>query len=276
MSIDSPMVDLESILKQALEVVESTSLFIKSQVDQVSSDDIEEKTMNSLVSYVDKEAEKQLVQGLSPLIQNCGFITEEDTSDRTDEDYIWIIDPLDGTTNFLNRLPHFAISVALRYKDEVIMGIVKEVNTDTLWTAIKGKGALMNGYPVEVSTKPFHDILVATGFPYANTHDYESFFHILKEWLTRTRGMRRLGSAALDLCYVACGRYGAYYETTLNVWDVAAGALIVTEAGGKVSDFKGGGDYLFGQEILAASPTVYDEVLHVIQSKLDLSTHTYD
>lgn len=268
MNIDSAMVDLENILKQALEVIESTSFFIKSQVDQVSADDIEEKDMNSLVSYVDKEAEKLLVKGLNPLIESCGFITEEDTADQVDQEYTWIIDPLDGTTNFLNRLPHFAISVALRHREEIMVGIVKEVNTNTLWTAIKGRGALMNDQPIEVSTKPFHDVLVATGFPYSNEHDYETYFKILKEWLTRTRGMRRLGSAALDLCYVACGRYGAYYETTLNVWDVAAGALIVKEAGGKVSDFNGGEDYLFGQEILAASPTVFEEVLRTIQSKL--------
>ena len=229
---------------------------------------LEEKELNSLVSYVDKQAEVQLVKGLSKLIPEAGFITEEDTIDQTGRVYTWIIDPLDGTTNFLNQVPHFAISVALQKNEQTILGIVKEVNSGEEWTAIKNKGAYLDGKKINVSQKPFHSILVATGFPYSNDHDYNSYFSILKYWLTETRGMRRLGSAALDLCYVACGRYGAYYETTLNAWDVAAGALIVEEAGGKVSDFSNGQDFLFGGEILASSPIVFDKVLQIIQSIL--------
>lgn len=262
------MPDLTSILAQAMEVIRSTSQFIKSQVDEVSSADIEEKDMNSLVSYVDKEAENMLVEGLSKLIHNVGFITEEDTIDQTGTEYTWIIDPLDGTTNFLNKVPHFAISVALQQNNNTVLGVVKEVNSGDEWTALKGRGAYLNNKKITVNTKPFHAILVGTGFPYSNDHDYNSYFDILKHWLTRTRGVRRMGSAALDLCYVACGRFGAYYEATLNAWDVAAGALIVTEAGGSVSDFSEGDNYLFGREILAASPEVYAEVLHVIQSNL--------
>lgn len=264
------MADINSILNEALKVTRETSLFIKSQVDQVSSDDIEEKEMNSLVSYVDKEAENLLVKGLGKILPESGFITEEDTLDQKGEAYTWIIDPLDGTTNFLNQVPHFAISIALQKDNETILGIVKEVNSGDEWTAIKGEGAFLNDSQIEVSKKPFHEILVATGFPYSNDHDYESFLSILKHWLTHTRGVRRLGSAALDLCYVACGRYGAYYETTLNAWDVAAGALIATEAGAKVSDFSKGNDYLYGREILAASPAVYASVLETIQSKLNI------
>lgn len=259
------MKESDQLLEEVLAVIRFTSKFIKSQVDQVSIDDIEEKELNSLVSYVDKKAEKLLVEGLDLLLPECGFITEEDTIDHTDKDYTWIIDPLDGTTNFLNKVPHFAISVALQKNKETILGVVKEVNSDEEWTALKGKGAYLNEKKIEVSTKPFHEILVATGFPYSNDHDYDAFLSILKHWLTHTRGLRRLGSAALDLCYVACGRYGAYYETTLNAWDVAAGALIAKEAGGIVSDFSKGNDYLFGGEILAASPKVYEAVLKIIQ-----------
>ncbi len=261
------MIATNNLLGEALKIIRSTSNFIKSQVDQVSSDDIEEKEINSLVSYVDKEAENQLVRELDKLLPDSGFITEEDTLDQTGKEYTWIIDPLDGTTNFLNQVPHFAISVALQKNGETVLGVVKEVNTGAEWTALKGRGAFLNNTKIGVSTKPFHEILVATGFPYSNDHDYIAYFDILKHWLTHTRGIRRLGSAALDLCYVACGRYGAYYESTLNVWDVAAGALIVEEAGGKVSDFSNGNNYLFGGEILAASPKVYSTVLKIIQSK---------
>lgn len=262
------MIDIDNVLEEALQIIRTTSKFIKNEVEKVSSTDIEEKELNSLVSYVDKEAENQLVKGLSKLISDAGFITEEDTIDQTGKEYTWIIDPLDGTTNFLHQVPHFAISVALQKNEQTIVGIVKEVNSGEEWTAIKNKGAYLNGKKINVSQKPYHSILVATGFPYSNDHDYDAYFSILKHWLTETRGMRRLGSAALDLCYVACGRYGAYYETTLNAWDVAAGALIVQEAGGKVSDFSNNQNYLFGGEIVAASPVVYDEVLQIIQTIL--------
>ena len=263
------MIDLNNLLKDSLDVIRSTAQFIKSQVDQVSSDDIEEKDMNSLVSYVDKEAENQLVSGLSNLISGAGFITEEDTIDQKGETYTWIIDPLDGTTNFLNQVPHFAISVALQKDNETVLGVVKEVNSGEEWSALKGNGAFLNGYKINVNSKSYHDILVATGFPYSNDHDYEAYFDIMKQWLTETRGVRRFGSAALDLCYVACGRYGAYYEAALNPWDVAAGALIVEESGGKVSDFSGDNNFLYGGEILATSPQVFSKVLATIQSKLN-------
>jgi myo-inositol-1(or 4)-monophosphatase len=267
MSIDKSA-STDHILVAALEVIRSTSTFIKEQLHQVSAIDIEEKELNSLVSYVDKEAEQMLVLGLGKLISGCGFITEEDTIDQKNRAYTWIIDPLDGTTNFLNQVPHFAISVALQHNNETILGVVKEVNSEEEWTALQGKGAFLNGEMIKVNTKPFHEILVATGFPYSNDNDYDAFFKILKHWLTHTRGMRRMGSAALDLCYVACGRFGAYYESTLNAWDVAAGALITKEAGGIVSDYAGGDNYLYGGEIIAANPEVYSEVLNTIQSNL--------
>ncbi|MDF1694310.1 MAG: inositol monophosphatase family protein [Saprospiraceae bacterium] len=268
MSIDKREMDIDPILQDALLTIRSVSDFIASHVDKVSTNDIEEKEMNSLVSFVDKEAEHQLVNGLSKLISSAGFITEEDTEDQKGKEYTWIIDPLDGTTNFLNKVPHFAISVALQRHGVTILGVVKEVNSGEEWTAIQNQGAYLNGAKISVNSKPFNDILVATGFPYSNEFDYDAYFKILKHWLTHTRGMRRLGSAALDLCYVACGRLGAYYEATLNAWDVAAGALIVKEAGGIVSDFMEGDDYLYGREILAASPTVYSDVHAVIASHL--------
>lgn len=262
------MTDYHKLLEDALPIIRSTSEFIKSQVNKVSSTDIEEKDLNSLVSYVDKKAELQLVEGLGKLFPSAGFITEEDTEDQVIKEYTWIIDPLDGTTNFLNKVPHFAISVALQKGNQTVIGVVKEVNTGEEWTAIKSKGAFLNGKKIKVSVKSFHDILVATGFPYSNDHDYDAYFRVLKNWLTKTRGLRRWGSAALDLCYVACGRYGAYYEATLNAWDVAAGALIVQEAGGIVSDFSNDNNYIFGREIIAASPQVFDEVYQIIHNNL--------
>lgn len=268
MNTDNQTNDYELILNEVLVAARTTSRFIKSHVTKVSSQDIEEKELNSLVSYVDKEAENQLVEHLSHILPEAGFITEEETENQTASEYVWIIDPLDGTTNFLNQVPHFSISIALQRNKETVLGMVREVNSGEEWTAIKGKGAYLNGSAIEVDQKPFNSILVSTGFPYSNGHDYEAMFRVLKHWLTHTRGMRRLGSAALDLCYVACGRYGAFYETTLNAWDVAAGALIVAEAGGIVSDFSKADNYLYGGEIIASSPIVYDEIIGVIQEHL--------
>jgi len=257
---------LSAILTQAIEVVREASGFILGQVDQFSSDDIEVKELNSLVSYVDKEAEQILVKGLSKIINGAGFVTEEDTKDREGEEYTWVIDPLDGTTNFLNRIPHFAVSVGLRRGDQVVLGIVREVTSGEEWTAIQGEGAHLNGQPIKVSSKPFANVTIATGFPYANDGDYDAKFEIIKRWLTHTYGLRRMGSAALDLCYVATGRFGAYHEDSLNPWDVAAGVLIVIEAGGLVSDYEGGDTHLNGKQIIASAPQFYDQVLEVIQS----------
>jgi len=265
MSMDDRDLEMSDVLDEALAVVQKASKFILGQVDQFSADDIEVKELNSLVSYVDKEAEDIFVKGMAEIIDGAGFVTEEDTKDREGDEYTWVIDPLDGTTNFLNRIPHFAVSVGLRRGGEVIMGIVKEVTSGEEWTAIKGQGARLDGQPIKVSSKPFANVTIATGFPYANDGDYDAKFEIIKHWLTHTYGMRRMGSAALDLCYVASGRLGAYHEDDLNPWDVAAGTLIVTEAGGIVSDFEGGDTHLDGKQIIASAPHFYDEVLQVIK-----------
>lgn len=259
---------LQDILERSMPVIRSTSAFILSQVDKVSAADIEIKELNSLVSYVDKEAEKMLVAGLVAIVPNAGFITEENTVAQKTAEYTWVIDPLDGTTNFLNRIPHYCVSVALKHGNDIIVGIVKEVTSGEEWTATLGNGAHLDGSPIRVNSKPFSTVTIATGFPYDNDGDYASKFAVIKHWLTHTNGMRRMGSAALDLCYTACGRFGAYYEGSLNPWDVAAGILIVQEAGGIVTDFSGGQDYQSGVEIVAAAPHLHPEVLAPIRMHL--------
>jgi len=256
------------ILDSTIQLVRKASAFIFDNINKVNSEDIEEKSMNSLVSFVDKEAENILVAGLSKIIPNCGFITEEDTEDDDNKEYVWIIDPLDGTTNFLKKIPHFAVSVALQHNGETVMGIVKEVNSGEEWTAIIGKGAHLNNEPIKVTSSSYKDCIIATGFPYSNEFNYDQQFNVIRHWLTETRGMRRIGSAALDLCYVACGRFGAYHEATLNPWDLAAGELIVREAGGIVTDYNGGSDYLYGKTIIAASNEIYSSVGPIIKKYL--------
>lgn len=257
--------NLAQTLSDTREVVNVAALYIQSEIVKVTAADIEEKELNSLVSHVDKGAERILVDKLSKILPEAGFLTEEDTIEDTQKPYMWIIDPLDGTTNSLMGVPHFAVSVALSYQGDLLVGVVHEVNSGEQFYASKSGGAFLNDDPIQVSQrKEFRDILIATGFPYRNDYDTEKIFGYIKEWLMNTRGVRRMGSAALDLAYVACGRFGAYYESMLNPWDVAAGTLLVREAGGKVSDYSGNQEGFRGNETLASAPQFYDRVKEVL------------
>ncbi len=251
--------ELKNLCEKANEVVRRTGNFIQQELGKVQEAAIETKSLNSLVSYVDKTAEKQLVKGLGELLPEATFLTEEETVEQSEGHYRWIIDPLDGTTNFLHQLPFFSISVALQAAGKTIIGIVLEVNRKECFYAWKGGGAFLNGKPIHTrSITSLSDSLIATGFPYYDYSRQEGFLRILSFFMQNTRGIRRFGSAALDLAYVACGRFDLFFEYSLNAWDVAAGAFLVQEAGGRVSDFSGKEDYLFGREIFAAADGIYE------------------
>lgn len=256
----------EALCHDVVELCREVGIFIKMQEQKVNAQQIETKSKNSLVSYVDKTAEKTLVEELTKLLPQAGFIAEEGTSTKKGEDYNWIIDPLDGTTNFLHRIPTYAVSVALQYKDEIIIGVVYEVNRDECFYAWKAGGAFLNGIKINTSeARELKDSLLATGFPYYDYKRVDAYFNLLKDLAHNTRGIRRIGSAAVDLAYVACGRFDAFFEYSLHAWDVAAGALLVTEAGGSISDFAGKENWLFGKEIIASNSGIKAE----IRSKLD-------
>lgn len=256
---------MQQLLQEVIVLVKEVGEFIRSEAQNFDESKIEYKGKNDLVSYVDKEAEKRLVQGLAELLPGSGFIAEEGTSKHQSDTYNWIIDPLDGTTNFTHGLPIFAISVALVKRKELSLGIVYDVMKDECFHATKGNGAYLNHVPIHVSqVKSLEKSLLATGFPYYNFDQMKQYLSILDECMQQTHGLRRMGSAAIDLVYTACGRFEGFFEYNLNAWDVAAGALIVQEAGGKVTDFKGGGDFLFGREIVAGS-AVQPQMLKLIQ-----------
>lgn len=228
----------------------------------VSGKDIEIKGLNSLVSYVDKRAEEILVSGLKQALPEAGFITEEDTPDDLNKPYRWVIDPLDGTTNFLHGIPVFAVSVSLLHGSEELIGVVYEIGQKEMFAAWKDGGAWLNGKRLIMKgEKSLKDTLLATGFPYHDFSRMKPYMNLLQDLFQNSRGVRRLGSAATDLAYVACGRFDGFFEAGLNSWDVAGGSLLVKEAGGRVSDFSGNDNYIFGGEILAASNAVYDEFL---------------
>jgi myo-inositol-1(or 4)-monophosphatase len=218
------------------------------------------------VTYVDKNAESILVHALQKILPGSTFLTEENTIQQAQGEWQWIIDPLDGTTNFIHQIPVFGISVALKHKEEIVLGVVYEVNKNECFYASKNNGAFLNGNKISVSaTSVLADSLVATGFPYYDFNSVENYLNALRVLMTSTRGIRRLGAASIDLCYVACGRFDVFFEYSLAPWDVAAGALIVEEAGGKISDFKGTKNWLFGKEIIATNHMVYDEFAEVLQ-----------
>ena len=261
------MTDLEFIRISACEIIKSTGKFIKEEKDKITPDVVKSKGIHDFVSYVDLTAERKLVDGLKPLIPDAGFIAEEGTDKSRSEEYNWIIDPLDGTTNFIHGLSPFAISVALMYKSEIILGIIYEISLDECFWATKDNAAFLNGKIISVTeTSLISGCLIATGFPYYDYSRINQFLGSLEFFMRNSHGVRRLGSAATDLAYVACGRFDAFYEYSLSPWDVAAGAFIVQQAGGKVSDFKGGDDYIFGKEIIASNNNVYLEFLSDIKS----------
>lgn len=263
--------ELEILCTASRKVIDQTGAFIREQVGQVKAAAIEEKSLNSLVSFVDKTAEQQLVAGLGKLLPDATFLTEEETVEQAEGHYRWIIDPLDGTTNFLHQLPHFSISVALEEEGKTILGIVYEVNRQECFYAWKNGGAFLNGQPIHTrAITNFADSLIATGFPYYDYSRQAKFLQVLAHFMQHTRGIRRFGSAALDLAYVACGRFDLFFEYSLNAWDVAAGAFLIQEAGGTVSDFSGKENYLFGKEILAAAPGLYEEGLKIIREEFQL------
>lgn len=258
------MAGLEVVLKDTISLVSETANFISAESKSFDLDKIELKSFNNLVSYVDKTSERLLIEGLSKIVPGCGILAEESHEASFRAEYTWIIDPLDGTTNFVHSLPVFAISVALMHNEEIVLGVVHEVNSDDCYSAILGQGAFCNNRKIKVSeVEQLNQSLIATGFPYDNFDQLESYFKILKDFMTRTHGIRRLGSAAVDLCYVANGTFEGFFEYNLNSWDVAAGALIVKEAGGTVTDFSNSDKFISDRQIIAAGP-VHSEMIKVI------------
>lgn len=259
----------QNICEKAISVVREVGDFIVCESSKFSLSDVETKSLNSFVTYVDKNAEEKLVKGLSEIIPESGFITEEETIQKKGEEFNWIIDPLDGTTNFIHKVPVFSISVALQQNNETVIGIVLELNRNECFSSFKGGNVYLNNKEVKLSkAATVKDSLVATGFPYYDFGILKQYMSLIEELAQKSQGIRRLGSAAVDLAYVACGRFDIFFEHSLNPWDVAAGAFLVTQTGGVVTDFTGGNNYLFGREIIACNPSVYREFQELVDSKI--------
>ena len=262
------MINLSAIEKNVVNVCSEVGDFIAHESSLFDRSRVEQKEgFNNLVSYVDKESEKKLVAALSSILPGSGFIGEEGTDIKGSNGYRWIIDPLDGTTNFTHGLPLFAISIGLALNDKIVLGVVYEVNKKEMFHTIEGSPAYLNNKEIHVSaTTTLQESLLATGFPYYEFEKMEGYLEIIKIFLKQSHGVRRLGSAATDLAYVACGRFEGFFEYNLNPWDVAAGAFLVQQAGGTVTDFKGGKDFIFGGEIIAGCD-VQPKMLEIIRGE---------
>lgn len=259
--------DLKQTTQEVCKIATKVGNFINEECAKINAVDIEVKSKNSLVTYVDKTAEQKIVDFLEKLLPDAGFIAEEGTSEKVGKNYNWIIDPLDGTTNFIHGIPTYCVSIALELDDELVIGVVYEPNRKECFSAWKNGGAFLNNQPIQVSkTDKSENALFATGFPYYDYDKLDGYLEVLKWLMHNTRGIRRIGSAAIDLSYVACGRFDGFYEYSLNPWDVAAGALLVTEAGGVVTDFKGEKNFLHGEEIVASNNLITKEFTEKIKA----------
>lgn len=234
---------------------------------------VETKQPNDFVTEVDRKAEAAIIETLRETYPQYGILAEESgetpAKGSGDAEYRWIIDPLDGTTNFIHGLPQYAVSIALAKGGSLEQAVIFDPNRNELFTASKGGGAFLNDRRIRVSKRSkLQDSLIGTGFPYRMFEHIDTYLAIFKELAQKTAGQRRPGAASLDLAYVACGRYDGFWEFGLAPWDMAAGALLIAEAGGLVSDMRGEATYLASGNIIAGTPKVFAPLLNIIQEKL--------
>lgn len=225
------------------------------------------KGPNDFVSEVDQMAEQAIIDTLLEAYPDHGILAEESGRSRGNKtsEYTWIIDPLDGTTNFLHGFPVYAVSIALAHRGAVQQAVVYDPTRNDLFYASRGRGAFLNDRRLRVSKRTrLSDSLVGTGFPFRKGDNFKRYVKMFEEVMQGCAGVRRPGAAALDLCYVAAGYYDGFFETGLNPWDVAAGSLMITEAGGLIGNFTGEADYLYQREVVAGNPKVYGQLVQIL------------
>jgi myo-inositol-1(or 4)-monophosphatase len=260
---------MQKFLDRAVELAREAGSYQRSKIWKPFV--IEYKGEIDLVTEVDKASEALLVGGLQQSFPDHDFLAEENLYADRKSSHKWIIDPLDGTTNFAHGFPWFAVSIGLEVEGEVVLGVVYHAMMDEMFTAIKGEGARLNGLPIMVSNRsPLRSSLLATGFPYDSATDRENNFAHFANFQMGGRGIRRAGAAALDLAYVAAGRLDGFWESKLKPWDVSAGQLLVQEAGGKVTGFTGEPYSVYSNRIVASNGLIHDEMLEMLARPVPL------
>jgi len=253
-------------LNTAIKVARLAGKVILDHLGKISKRDINLKLTSDFVTSADRESERMIIDTIKKDFPYHHILAEESLKESAGKEYRWIIDPLDGTTNYIHGYPVFSVSIALEYKGEIIVGVIFDPLRDELFFAEKGKGAFLNGNPVRLSsTVALQDSLITTGFPFRRKDMIDPYLKLFKNFFLKVSDLRRAGSAALDLAYLACGRCDGFFEIGLSPWDIAAGSLLIKEAGGVVTDFSGGAEYLWTGNIVAGTPAVHREILKEVK-----------
>ena len=226
-----------------------------------------EKQPNDFVTDIDQLAEREIIQQIHYLYPHHGILAEEGGHIQGDDEYVWIIDPIDGTTNFIHGFPHFSVSIAIQYKGRIEHGVIYDPIKQELFTATRGSGAFLNDQRIRVSQqRRLAGSLIGTGFPFRHPELLDVYLEMFKKISVEAAGIRRAGSAALDLAYVACGRLDGFWEFKLSPWDIAAGAILIRESGGLISDFDGAAAFLETGTVVAGAPKVFKELLQTVRN----------
>jgi myo-inositol-1(or 4)-monophosphatase len=252
---------MHPLLNIAIGAARRAGEVIVRSLDRVGTLTVSEKNRNDFVSEVDRAAEQVLIAAIRKAYPSHGFLAEESGATAGD-DYTWVIDPLDGTTNFLHGFPQYCVSIALAHRGVVTQGVIYDPVRNDLFSASRGRGAYLNDRRIRVSKRQhLRECLIGTGFPFRDGSYLDTYLAMMRSMIQHTAGIRRPGAAALDLAYVAAGFYDGFWEVGLNPWDVAAGSLLVLEAGGLIGDLAGEGDYLHSGQVIAANPKIFVQMV---------------
>ena len=250
----------------AISIATQAGKILRENIGKITADDVEDKRPFDYVTEIDKACEQLIINSIKEHFPAHEILAEESGKTEHEDRYRWIIDPLDGTTNFIHGYPHSSISIALQKEDKMILGVVYDPYSDELYYAEKGNGAYCNQKRIFVSRQAnVNSCLIATGFPFKSRHLLDQYWRVLSEIFMEVSGIRRTGSAALDLAYVACGRFDGFWELKLSPWDIAAGAIIIEEAGGKITDFEGKNNHTWTGDVIASNAIIHDFLMSKVQ-----------
>ena len=256
--------DLEKLTLAVCEIARQAGAYIKGEREKFSLESVERKHAHDYVSYVDKGSERLIVAALKELLPDAGFITEEGLAGHGAEQLLWVVDPLDGTTNFIHQYAPYAVSIALLEGKEILIGVVYEICADECFYAWKGGGAYLDGKPLHVSGQKIQDALLCLQLPYNSDAYKPTIKRMIDAFYGNVGSIRMCGSAAMALCYVAAGRLDGYAEQYIGQWDFMAGSLIVMEAGGTVTDYSGSSDFTQGNSVIATNGIIQQDILDVL------------
>ena len=259
---------MHPMLNIAVKAARRAGNLIHRAADNLDHLTVTKKSNADYVSEVDKAAERTIIQTILDVYPTHAILAEESGA-QGESEYLWIIDPLDGTTNFLHGYQQYSVSIALQHNGILTQAVIYDPTKNDLFTATRGRGAFLNDRRIRVSKRAeLADSLIGTGFPYSKFDHLDAYMNILRDMMKKTAGLRRPGSAALDLAYTAAGRYDGFFETGLKPWDIAAGCLLITEAGGMVSDLQGNDSFLKSGHLCAGNPKIFEQMLQVIAPHL--------